>query len=113
MGFKVTVEDAKCIQANAFIQEGIFQEFTIKEEQLTFKINLSILLVNLMQKTHIFRFFKLTEKRYQLKMTLLIIKEYVFVTNSNHLSLWYILSIGFHLRLLARIESTCIPVFII
>lgn len=44
MGLKVTVEDAKCIQANAFIQEGIFQEFTIKEEQLTFKINLTVLL---------------------------------------------------------------------
>ena len=46
MGFKVTVEDAKCIQANAFIQEGIFQEFVIKEEQLTFKINLTVLLVS-------------------------------------------------------------------
>lgn len=44
MGFKVTVEDAKCIQANAFIQEGIFQEYTIKEEQVTFKINLTVLL---------------------------------------------------------------------
>ncbi|XP_053374964.1 cell cycle checkpoint protein RAD1-like isoform X1 [Mercenaria mercenaria] len=44
MGLKVTVEDAKCIQANAFIQEGIFQEYTIKEEQLTFKINLTVLL---------------------------------------------------------------------
>ena len=46
MGFKVTVEDAKCIQANAFIQEGIFQKYTIKEEQLTFKINLTVLLVS-------------------------------------------------------------------
>lgn len=44
MGFQVTVEDAKCIQANAFIQEGIFQEYTIKEEQITFKINLTVLL---------------------------------------------------------------------
>ncbi|KAL5017623.1 hypothetical protein ScPMuIL_007212 [Solemya velum] len=44
MGLKVTVEDAKCIQANAFIQEGVFHEFTIKEEQLTFKINLTVLL---------------------------------------------------------------------
>ncbi|KAL4223188.1 ssDNA endodeoxyribonuclease [Mactra antiquata] len=44
MGLKVTVEDAKCIQANAFIQEGIFQEYVIKEEQITFKINLTILL---------------------------------------------------------------------
>lgn len=45
MGLKVTVEDAKCIQANAFIQEGIFQEYTLKEEQITFKINLTVLLV--------------------------------------------------------------------
>ncbi|WAR02993.1 RAD1-like protein [Mya arenaria] len=44
MGLKVTVEDAKCIQANAFIQEGIFQEYAIKEDQLTFKINLTVLL---------------------------------------------------------------------
>lgn len=46
MGLKVTVEDAKCIQANAFIQEGIFQQYTIKDEQLTFKINLTVLLVS-------------------------------------------------------------------
>ena len=47
MGFKVTVEDAKCIQANAFIQEGIFQDFAIKEDQITFKINLTVLLVSM------------------------------------------------------------------
>ena len=46
MGLKVTVEDAKCIQANAFIQEGIFQEYSIKEDQITFKINLTVLLVS-------------------------------------------------------------------
>ena len=45
MGLKVTVEDAKCVQANAFIQEAIFHEFTIKEEQVMFKINLTVLLV--------------------------------------------------------------------
>ncbi|XP_064612700.1 cell cycle checkpoint protein RAD1-like [Liolophura sinensis] len=44
MGFKVTVEDAKCVQANAFIQAGIFHEFVIKEEQVTFKINLTVLM---------------------------------------------------------------------
>jgi len=44
MGIKVTVEDAKCAQANAFIQEAIFHEFSIKEEQLAFKINLTVLL---------------------------------------------------------------------
>lgn len=43
-GVKVTVEDAKCVQANAFVQRGIFQEFVFKEESATFRINLNILL---------------------------------------------------------------------
>ncbi|RMX51697.1 hypothetical protein pdam_00008113 [Pocillopora damicornis] len=43
-GIKVTVEDAKCVQANAFVQRGIFQEFVFKEESATFRINLNILL---------------------------------------------------------------------
>ena len=45
MGLKITVEDAKCVQANAFIQEAIFHHYVIKEEQLAFKINLTVLLV--------------------------------------------------------------------
>ena len=44
-GLKVTVEDAKCVQANAFIQAGLFLEYTLKEEQTTFKVNLTVLLV--------------------------------------------------------------------
>lgn len=44
MGFKVTVEDSKCVQANAFIQEALFHEFLMKEDQITFKINLTVLL---------------------------------------------------------------------
>lgn len=44
MGFKVTVEDSKCVQANAFIQEGLFHEFVVKEDQINFKINLTVLL---------------------------------------------------------------------
>jgi len=44
MGLKVTVEDAKCAQANAFIQEALFHQYKIKEEQLAFKINLTVLL---------------------------------------------------------------------
>jgi len=44
MGLKFTVEDAKCAQANAFVQEAIFHEYNIKEEQLAFKINLTVLL---------------------------------------------------------------------
>ncbi|XP_073933736.1 cell cycle checkpoint protein RAD1 isoform X1 [Castor canadensis] len=43
-GIKVTVENAKCVQANAFIQAGIFQEFTVQEESVTFRINLTVLL---------------------------------------------------------------------
>uniref|UniRef100_A0A1A8GMD6 Cell cycle checkpoint protein RAD1 n=1 Tax=Nothobranchius korthausae TaxID=1143690 RepID=A0A1A8GMD6_9TELE len=43
-GLKVTVEDCKCVQANAFIQADIFQEFTIKEDLITFQVNLTVLL---------------------------------------------------------------------
>ncbi|XP_030847754.1 cell cycle checkpoint protein RAD1 isoform X1 [Strongylocentrotus purpuratus] len=43
-GLKVTVEDAKCVQANAFIQSNIFQEYYMQEDTATFKINLSVLL---------------------------------------------------------------------
>lgn len=43
-GLKVTVENAKCLQANAFIQAGIFQEFSVQEESVVFRINLTVLL---------------------------------------------------------------------
>ncbi|XP_046901744.1 cell cycle checkpoint protein RAD1 [Hypomesus transpacificus] len=43
-GLKVTVEDSKCLQANAFIQAEIFQEFTIKEDAVGFQVNLTVLL---------------------------------------------------------------------
>ncbi|XP_039398918.1 cell cycle checkpoint protein RAD1 isoform X2 [Mauremys reevesii] len=43
-GIKVTVENAKCLQANAFIQAGIFQEFIVQEESVMFRINLAVLL---------------------------------------------------------------------
>ncbi|XP_072164089.1 cell cycle checkpoint protein RAD1-like [Diadema setosum] len=43
-GLKVTVEDAKCVQANAFIQANIFQEYYMRDPTATFKINLSVLL---------------------------------------------------------------------
>lgn len=42
---KVTVEDAKCVQANAFIQSSVFQEYTFKEESATFRVNLNVLMV--------------------------------------------------------------------
>ncbi|XP_043682613.1 cell cycle checkpoint protein RAD1-like isoform X1 [Vespula pensylvanica] len=41
-GLKITVEDAKCMQASAYIPGVIFVEFNLKED-LMFKINLSIL----------------------------------------------------------------------
>lgn len=43
-GLKVTVEDSKCLQANAFIQAGIFQEYTIKDDLVGFQVNLTVLL---------------------------------------------------------------------
>ncbi|KAJ1210433.1 hypothetical protein NDU88_005797 [Pleurodeles waltl] len=45
-GLKVTVENAKCLQANAFIQAGIFQEFSVQDDDasVTFRINLTVLL---------------------------------------------------------------------
>ncbi|XP_040276925.1 cell cycle checkpoint protein RAD1 [Bufo bufo] len=43
-GLKVTVENAKCLQANAFIQAGIFQEFNVREDSVVFRINLTVLL---------------------------------------------------------------------
>lgn len=44
-GLKVSVEDAKCVLANAFIQAALFQQFTLREDQITFKINLTVLMV--------------------------------------------------------------------
>lgn len=40
-GLKVTVEESKCVQANAFIPSEMFQEYEISEDMLTFKINLN------------------------------------------------------------------------
>ena len=44
-GLKVSVEEAKCVLANAFIQAALFQQFIHREEQITFKINLTVLMV--------------------------------------------------------------------
>lgn len=41
-GLKVTVEDAKCLQANAFIQDAVFDEYEVKEES-QFCININVL----------------------------------------------------------------------
>uniref|UniRef100_A0A671LF89 Cell cycle checkpoint protein RAD1-like n=1 Tax=Sinocyclocheilus anshuiensis TaxID=1608454 RepID=A0A671LF89_9TELE len=44
-GLKVTVEDSKCLQANAFIQVDIFQEYIIKEDAVGFQVNLTMSLL--------------------------------------------------------------------
>ncbi len=45
-GLKVTVEQAKCVQANAFIQANLFQQFTFTSDApAVFKINLNALIV--------------------------------------------------------------------
>ncbi|XP_015592921.1 cell cycle checkpoint protein RAD1 [Cephus cinctus] len=41
-GLKITVEDAKCMQASAYIPVDVFQEFKLKEEVI-FRINLNVL----------------------------------------------------------------------
>lgn len=44
-GLKVTVEQAKCVQANAFIQSNLFQQFLFSSEApAVFKISLSALI---------------------------------------------------------------------
>ena len=46
-GLKVTVEQAKCVQANAFIQSNLFQQFLFSSEApAVFKISLSALIVS-------------------------------------------------------------------
>lgn len=45
-GLKVTVEQAKCVQANAFIQANLFQQFTFTSgAPAVFKVNLNALIV--------------------------------------------------------------------
>jgi len=41
-GLKITVEDAKCMQASAYIPTTVFDDFELKED-VTFSINLNIL----------------------------------------------------------------------
>ncbi|KAF4516869.1 hypothetical protein B566_EDAN014367 [Ephemera danica] len=45
-GLKITVEDLKCIQANAFIQVEIFQEYHLNDSDgpVTFSLDLNVLL---------------------------------------------------------------------
>lgn len=41
-GLKITVEDAKCMQATAYIPSVVFDEFELKED-VTFSLSLNIL----------------------------------------------------------------------
>lgn len=43
-GLKITVEDSKCVQANAFLQSALFQEYIISEEEAAFRINLTVVI---------------------------------------------------------------------
>uniref|UniRef100_T1JFA1 Cell cycle checkpoint protein RAD1 n=1 Tax=Strigamia maritima TaxID=126957 RepID=T1JFA1_STRMM len=43
-GLKVTVESSRCVQASAFIQKELFEEYSLKDESITFSINFTILL---------------------------------------------------------------------
>ena len=44
----MTVEDAKCVQANAFIQASMFRQYTYQgDAPISFQINLAALIVSL------------------------------------------------------------------
>lgn len=43
-GFKISCEDAKCTQGIAFVHSSLFQEYSVKEECVCIRINLSILI---------------------------------------------------------------------
>ncbi|XP_012373311.1 cell cycle checkpoint protein RAD1-like [Octodon degus] len=43
-GLKVTVENVPCVQANAFIQAEVVQEFLVQGEPIVFQANLTVLL---------------------------------------------------------------------
>ena len=43
-GIKIVVEDSKCVQASAFIGTDIFTEFTINEELVSFRLDITVLL---------------------------------------------------------------------
>jgi cell cycle checkpoint protein len=40
---KFTVEEARSLQANVFLQQEIFQEFVLKEDTVTFRVHLQLL----------------------------------------------------------------------
>ncbi|VDP72677.1 unnamed protein product [Schistosoma curassoni] len=42
-GIKVTVEDSKCIQGNAFLHSALFREYSVKKDIISFRTNLGVL----------------------------------------------------------------------
>ncbi|CAH8497346.1 unnamed protein product [Schistosoma turkestanicum] len=42
-GIKVTVEDSKCIQGNAFLHSALFREYSVKKDIVSFRTNLGVL----------------------------------------------------------------------
>ncbi|XP_064459202.1 cell cycle checkpoint protein RAD1-like [Ornithodoros turicata] len=44
IGMRVIVEEAKCVQAIAFVQRELFDDFIVKDERVVFDINLKVLL---------------------------------------------------------------------
>ena len=45
-GLKITVEDGKYVQASAFVQSSVFQDFQFQQENdVPFKLNLGVMLV--------------------------------------------------------------------
>ncbi|KAF5395739.1 Cell cycle checkpoint protein RAD1 [Paragonimus heterotremus] len=43
-GLKVTVEDAKCIQGNAFLHAELFREYKLSKDVISFKTNINVLI---------------------------------------------------------------------
>ncbi|TPP58225.1 Cell cycle checkpoint protein RAD1 [Fasciola gigantica] len=43
-GLKITVEDAKCIQGNAFLHAALFREFHLARDIISFKTNINVLI---------------------------------------------------------------------
>ncbi|XP_063242126.1 cell cycle checkpoint protein RAD1 isoform X2 [Bacillus rossius redtenbacheri] len=42
-GLRITVEDARSVQASAFVQSEMFQEYLVQDDQVIFKIHLGVL----------------------------------------------------------------------
>lgn len=53
-GLRVTVEESKCLQANAFIQAELFQTYILTCEMICFKMNLTVCLecLNMFTSSH-------------------------------------------------------------